>query len=81
MFEPAYGSAVDIARKGIANPIAMILPMGMMIDWLGFSKDRLVLEEAMFSAIRKDTKTPDMGGGAKTAAFTEQIISELLNNS
>ena len=65
----------------IASPYIYCLSMGMMIDWLGFSKERLVLEEAMFSAIRKGTKTPDMGGSAKTAAFTEQIISELLNSS
>jgi 3-isopropylmalate dehydrogenase len=81
MFEPVHGSAVDIAGKGIANPIAMILSMGMMIDWLGFSKARLALEEAMFSAIRKGTKTPDMGGNARTEAFTGQIISELLHSS
>ncbi len=81
MFEPVHGSAVDIAGKGVANPIAMILSMGMMIDWLGFKKERLALEEAMFSAIGKGIKTPDMGGSARTEKFTEQIITELSNSS
>lgn len=35
LFQPAHGSAPDIAGKGIANPIAMILSGAMMLEWLG----------------------------------------------
>src|SRR3954470_12352439 len=35
MFQPAHGSAPDIAGRGIANPTAMILSCAMMLDWLG----------------------------------------------
>ena len=35
VFQPAHGTAPDIAGKGIANPIAAILSAGMMLDWLG----------------------------------------------
>ena len=35
VFQPAHGSAPDIAGKGIANPTAAILSAAMMLDWLG----------------------------------------------
>src|SRR5207302_11080962 len=35
MFEPVHGSAPDIAGKGIANPLAAILSVGMLLDHLG----------------------------------------------
>ena len=34
LFQPAHGTAPDIAGKGIANPSAMILSVAMMLDWL-----------------------------------------------
>ena len=33
VFQPAHGSAPDIAGKGIANPIATILSVAMMLEW------------------------------------------------
>ncbi|WP_046866829.1 isocitrate/isopropylmalate dehydrogenase family protein [Microvirga massiliensis] len=35
LFQPSHGSAPDIAGRGVANPTAMILSAGMMLDWLG----------------------------------------------
>jgi 3-isopropylmalate dehydrogenase len=35
MFEPVHGSAPDIAGTGTANPIAAILSMAMLLDFLG----------------------------------------------
>ncbi|MEM1365742.1 MAG: isocitrate/isopropylmalate family dehydrogenase [Pseudomonadota bacterium] len=34
VFQPCHGSAPDIAGKGLANPLAMILSAAMMLDWL-----------------------------------------------
>src|ERR1051326_5987772 len=34
VFQPAHGSAPDIAGQGIANPIAAILSTAMLLDWL-----------------------------------------------
>ena len=34
LFEPVHGAAPDIAGKGTANPVAMILTVSMMLDWL-----------------------------------------------
>ncbi|MFQ6077093.1 MAG: isocitrate/isopropylmalate dehydrogenase family protein, partial [Candidatus Bathyarchaeia archaeon] len=35
IFEPVHGTAPDIAGRGIANPVAMILSAGLMLEWLG----------------------------------------------
>jgi isocitrate/isopropylmalate dehydrogenase len=35
LFQPAHGSAPDIAGTDQANPIAMLLSAGLMLDWLG----------------------------------------------
>ena len=35
MFQPSHGSAPDIVGKGIANPAATILSVGMILRWLG----------------------------------------------
>ena len=35
LFQPAHGTAPDIVGQGKANPTAMILSAGMMLDWLG----------------------------------------------
>jgi len=80
MFEPVHGSAVDIAGKGIANPIAMILSMLMMLEWSGYQKYKDTVEKATFSAISKGARTPDMGGRMKTEEFTEAILKELFKN-
>lgn len=77
MFEPVHGSAVDIAGKGIANPIAMILSTLMMIDWLGEGKYQEVVEKALFTAISKGARTPDMGGTLTTDEFTDAVLNEL----
>ena len=48
MFEPIHGSAPDIAGKGVANPLAAILSVAMMLDHLGHARGA----ERIKSAIR-----------------------------
>src|SRR5699024_9399930 len=67
MFEPVHGSAPDIAGKGIANPIAQIWSVALLLDHLG----RKDLHDRVLSAIEavlveKKTLTPDIGGTATT---------------
>lgn len=40
VFQPAHGTAPDIAGQGITNPVAMILSTAMMLDWLGHPQTR-----------------------------------------
>ena len=48
MFEPIHGSAPDIAGKGVVNPIAMILSVGMMFR---YSLNQLEISEKIKSAV------------------------------
>jgi isocitrate dehydrogenase (NAD+) len=47
VFEPTHGSAPDIAGKGLANPIAMILSAGLMLRHLGRASDAERVEKAV----------------------------------
>ena len=68
MFEPVHGSAPDIAGRGIANPVAAVLSVAMMLDHLNVphAADRVRRAVARVLAAG-DPKTPDLGGTASTA--------------
>ena len=55
MYEPVHGSAPDIAGKGIANPLAMILSVSMMLQY-SFNDKTLsdLINKAVNSVSRKD---------------------------
>ncbi len=78
IFEAVHGSAPDIAGKGIANPLALLLAAAMMLDHV----NRADLSERVRSAIDKvlnedQVRTPDLGGKAGTRQLTEAIIRRL----
>src|SRR5208282_2707620 len=52
MFEPVHGSAPDIAGKGIANPLAAILSVGMLLDHLGLPKSAGALRAAVAAVLK-----------------------------
>ncbi len=78
MFEPVHGSAPDIAGKGIANPTAMIMATSMMLDWLGYSREAKIIEDAILDVLRSGVRTPDIGGKVTTEEFTNEIINRVL---
>ncbi|MFA6284668.1 MAG: 3-isopropylmalate dehydrogenase [Desulfurivibrionaceae bacterium] len=83
LYEPAGGSAPDIAGKGIANPIAQILSAAMM---LRFSLDQGAaadaIEAAVAAVLDKGVHTPDIAVDKSraigTAAMGDAIVKELL---
>ncbi len=77
MFEPVHGSAPDIAGKGIANPVAMILSTSMMLDFLNFKEASRSLENAVYKNLSSGLKTPDLGGKLTTEKFTDEILKKL----
>jgi isocitrate dehydrogenase (NAD+) len=78
LFEPAHGSAPDIAGKGIANPIAAILSAAMMADWLGEHKKGQAIEAAVADVINQGkVRTPDMGGRDTTNEMTKAVAGML----
>jgi len=81
VFQPAHGSAPDIAGKGVANPVAMILSAAMMLEWLDHPQTRQGadrLRQAVQNVLSDpDCRTPDMGGRLSTSEFTQAVSREL----
>jgi len=82
-FEPIHGTAWDIAGQNVANPIASILSAKLMLEYLGYRDESLMIDLAV-SEVLSDGKvrTPDIGGRSTTSevgdAIAERIIE--LNN-
>jgi tartrate dehydrogenase/decarboxylase/D-malate dehydrogenase len=78
MFEPTHGSAPDIAGRGIANPLAMILTAAMMLEFLGLQDAAAAVEKAVEAVLGEATTLPaDLGGSAATAAIGHAVIEKL----
>lgn len=78
MFEPVHGSAPDIAGQNVANPVASLWAVGMMLAHLG----HVEWEDAIVSAIESVlvegiVRTPDLGGTSTTSEMTTAIINAL----
>ena len=78
IFEAVHGSAPDIAGKGIANPCALLLGAGQMLDHLGMPHEAERLRNAIVATLEaRDRLTPDLGGEGNTMSFAEAIASRL----
>jgi isocitrate dehydrogenase (NAD+) len=78
VFEPVHGSAPDIAGKGVANPLAMVLTAAMMLRHLREEEAAARVEAAVTELLRDGaTLTPDMGGTATTDEVTEALVAQL----
>ena len=66
LFEPVHGAAPDIAGQGIANPLAAILAVGMLLDHFGERARATIVREAVDHVLRHGPHTPDLGGRAGT---------------
>jgi isocitrate dehydrogenase (NAD+) len=80
IFEAVHGSAPDIAGKGVANPIALMLAAAMMLDHCKLSELAARLRNAIDETLNLDkVRTGDLGGSANTAAFTKALVSRISN--
>lgn len=81
VFQPSHGSAPDIAGKGIANPIATILSVALMLDWLGTEESKrgaAMIRRAVETVLSNpDHRTADLGGHLSTRAMGDQILEQL----
>jgi 3-isopropylmalate dehydrogenase len=78
LFEPVHGSAPDIARKGIANPLAMFLSAAMMLrHGLGLASEAAAVESAVDRALAAGLRTPDLGGEAGTAQAAQAVLAQI----
>jgi 3-isopropylmalate dehydrogenase len=78
LFEPVHGSAPDIAGKGIANPLAMILSAALMLrHGFALEAEAAALESAVDRALARGLRTVDLGGSASTAEAIDAVLGEL----
>jgi isocitrate dehydrogenase (NAD+) len=78
IFEAVHGSAPDIAGKGIANPLALILAAGMMLGHVGRHDLAARLQQAIDRTLNHDVvRTRDLGGTASTKEFADSLIRHL----
>jgi isocitrate dehydrogenase (NAD+) len=79
VFEPVHGSAPDIAGRGVANPIAMILSGAMMLRHLGEMAGASAVEAAVDAVLsRGEVRTPDLGGSSATMEVAEAIADVIV---
>jgi 3-isopropylmalate dehydrogenase len=78
VFEPVHGSAPDIAGKGLANPLATILSLAMMMrHGFGREHEASAVESAVAGALAAGLRTADLGGSATTEQATAAVLAEL----
>ena len=76
--EPCHGSAPDIMGKGIANPIATIRSVALMLEFMGQEAAAAKIYEAVEGNLDEGRLlTPDMGGSAGTEEVVEDILRRL----
>jgi isocitrate dehydrogenase (NAD+) len=78
IFEAVHGSAPDIAGRGVANPTALILAAGMMLDHVGLRKQAARLRKALSDTLVVDSiRTRDLGGTARIQNFTQALVRRI----
>jgi isocitrate dehydrogenase (NAD+) len=78
IFEAVHGSAPDIAGKGIANPVALLLAAAMMLEHVGRLDAAERLRAAIDRALVADgVRTRDLGGTASTMDFARAVVARL----
>jgi 3-isopropylmalate dehydrogenase len=86
MYEPVHGSAPDIAGKGVANPLGMILSTAMMLRYsFGMEEEACEIEEAVNQVLEQGYHTPDLqvkgGKTVGTEEMTEVVLDTLTTRS
>ena len=80
IFEAVHGSAPDLAGKGVANPLALIMSGVMLLNHIGEkdAADRIrTAYDAVLRAGDRDALTRDIGGRASTDEFAAAVIERL----
>ena len=84
VFEAVHGSAPDIAGRGIANPLALLMSTVMMLNHLAETRDDAAVQAssdriktAYNRALADGQKTKDLGGDLSTGAFADAVIERL----
>ncbi len=78
LFEPVHGSAPDIAGKGIANPMAAILSVGMMFAHMKLPELAEKVENAVTACLEESIVTQDLSGTYTTVEVGNAVLQKLV---
>ncbi len=79
LYEPAGGSAPDIAGKGIANPIAQILSAAMMLRYtFGLTDAANSIENAISNVLEKGIFTADLVNSNQNSVNTQEMGNSII---
>src|ERR1700730_473939 len=78
IFEAVHGSAPDLAGKGVANPLALLLAAAMMLDHADRNDLAQRLRKVIDQTLNEDkVRTGDLGGTASTKEFVRAIVGRV----
>lgn len=81
LYEPVHGSAPDIAGKGIANPLGMILSAALMLRHsFGLNEEAILIEEAVIKSLDQGYYTADLHIKDGKLVGTEEMTESVINN-
>jgi 3-isopropylmalate dehydrogenase len=80
MFEPVHGSAPPMAGKDVANPMAAILTLGMMLETVGSADAARAVDRAVRDAIAAGITTSDILGGKHGTRAVGDWIAERVRS-
>ena len=76
--EPCHGSAPDIEGKGIANPIATLRSVGVMLEFLDLPDAAKVVYKAVDESLGEGKfVSPDLGGSAGTEEVVDDVVRRM----
>ena len=79
LYEPAHGSAPEIAGLNIANPLATILSAAMLLRYsLDLDKEADAIEEAVRQVLKDGVRTPDIWSEGCTKVGTKEMGQEII---
>ena len=79
LYEPVHGSAPDIAGRGIANPLAMLLSVAMMLRYsFGYGKEADLVERAAAQLLDEGVRTGDIALAGRQPVSTSQMGDALI---
>jgi len=78
LFEPTHGSAPKYAGQYKLNPMAMLLAVKLMLEWLGEKEKAERLEDSISTVIKEGkVKTYDMGGSSSTLDVAREVAGKI----
>ena len=79
LYEPIHGSAPDIAGRGIANPVATILSVALLLRYsLGLEEEALAVEGAVTRALAEGCRCADIAGPGEATLGTREMGERIL---